>query len=205
MPQYAGPLALLIERLEKLPGVGLKSAQRLALWLLQADDETVESLAAAIANVKRAIRNCSVCFNYTDEDLCPICADSRRDHSQVCVVADARDLMALERSGEHRGVYHVLQGLLSPIEGVMPDDLRIAELVERVRKGGIEEVILATSFTVEGDATASYVSDLLEPLGVRVTRIAGGLPVGGDLDYADQVTIARALEGRRRIEGGRSE
>jgi recombination protein RecR len=199
VPQYARPLAQLIESLERLPGIGLKSAQRLAFWLLQADDESVQALAAAIANVKRAIRDCSVCFNYTDEDLCPICADARRDHSQVCVVADARDLMALERSGEYRGVYHVLQGLLSPIEGVMPDNLRIAELLERVKKGGIAEVILATPFTVEGDATASYIADLLQPLGVRVTRIAGGLPVGGDLDYADQVTIARALEGRRRV------
>jgi len=202
--QYARPLALLVENLEKLPGIGLKSAQRLAFWLLQADNETVEELASAIANVKKAIHDCPVCYNYTDEDICPICADPRRDHSQVCVVADARDLMALERSGEYRGVYHVLQGLLSPIEGVMPDDLRIGQLLERVKKGGIEEIIIATSFTVEGDATASYISDLLEPLGVRVTRIAGGLPVGGDLDYADQVTIARALEGRRRI-GGRQD
>ena len=199
MPQHARPLALLIESLEKLPGIGLKSAQRLAFWLLQADEESVQALAAAIANVKRAIHDCSICFNYTDEDLCPICADARRDHSQVCVVADARDLMALERSGEYRGVYHVLHGVLSPIEGVMPDDLRIGELTERVKKGGVSEVILATAFTVEGDATASYIGDLLQPLGVRVTRIAGGLPVGGDLDYADQVTIARALEGRRRV------
>ena len=199
MPQHARPLALLIESLEKLPGIGLKSAQRLAFWLLQADEETVEALASAIANIKRAIRNCSVCFNYTDEDLCPICADARRDHSQVCVVADARDLMALERSGEYRGVYHVLHGVLSPIEGVMPDDLRIGELTERVKKGGVSEVILATAFTVEGDATASYIGDLLQPLGVRVTRIAGGLPVGGDLDYADQATLIQALEWRREM------
>jgi recombination protein RecR len=199
MPVYPRPLARLVEELEKLPGIGPKSAQRLALHLLQTSQEEATALAEAIAQVKERIRTCTVCFNLTDGEECAICSDPQRDRSVLCVVAEARDLLALERAGDHRGGYHVLQGLISPMDGVGPDSLRVRELLNRVREEEVSEVILATNPTVEGDATALYLAGLLKPLGVRVTRIALGLPVGGDLDYADDVTIARALEGRREM------
>jgi len=198
MRAYPRPLARLMEELEKMPGVGPKSAQRLALYLLRASPEDGKALADAILEVKQTIHPCSICFNLTDDDLCPICADPQRDGSVICVVSEARDLLAMERAGGFRGRYHVLQGLLSPMDGVGPESLRLRELLERVR-GEINEVILATNPTVEGDATAVYLAGLLKPLGIKVTRIALGLPVGGDLDYADDVTIARAMAGRTEL------
>ena len=199
MRAYPRPLARLIEELEKLPGIGPKSAQRLALHVLHASEEDAAALADAIREVKGKIRACQRCFSYTEGEVSDLCADPQRDDALLCVVGEARDLMAMERAGGYRGRYHVLQGLISPMDGVGPDSLRISELVARVREGGFAEVILATSPTVEGDATAMYVAGLLRPLGVRVTRIALGLPVGGDLDYADDVTITRSLEGRREM------
>jgi len=199
MPAYPRPLARLIEELEKLPGVGPKTAQRLALHLLAASQEDAEALAQAIVEVKQRIFACPVCFNLTDADLCGICSDPQRDERLVCVVSDPRDLLAMERAGGYHGRYHVLQGLISPMDGMGPESLRIGELVGRVWVGRISEVILATNPTVEGDATAMYLAGVLKPLGVKVSRIALGLPVGGDLDYADDVTIARSVEGRREL------
>jgi recombination protein RecR len=199
MRAYPRSLARLIEELEKLPGIGPKSAQRLGLHLLHTSGDDVEALADAIREVKENIRPCPVCFNFTDSDMCPICADPERDEAVLCVVGDPRDLMAMERAGGFAGRYHVLGGLISPMDGVGPESLRVSELLERTRGGAVQEVVLATNPTVEGDATASYLAGLLKPLGVRVTRIALGLPVGGDLDYADDVTITRALEGRREM------
>jgi len=196
MRSYPKSLARLIEELEKLPGIGPKSAQRLALHLLHTSEEEAETLAEAIRQVKQHIHTCSVCFNYTDADQCVVCSDPNRDDGILCVVGDPRDLMAMERAGGFHGRYHVLQGLISPMDGVGPESLRISELLERIRGSSTEEVVLATNPTVEGDATAMYLAGLLKPLGVKVTRIALGLPVGGDLDYADDVTIARALDGR---------
>lgn len=196
MRAYPASLARLIEELEKLPGIGPKSAQRLALHLLHAGQGDADALADALREMKQRVRTCSICYSYTEAEECPLCADPGRDDSLLCVVADPRDLMAMERAGGFRGRYHVLQGLISPMDGIGPESLRIAELLERVRGGSVREVILATNPTVEGDATAMYVAGLLKPLGVKATRIALGLPVGGDLDYADDVTIARAVEGR---------
>jgi len=196
MRAYPRSLARLIEELEKLPGVGPKTAQRLALHLLHGTNEEAAALADVIREVKQSIHNCPVCFSYTDADVCPLCADPSRDESSLCVVGEARDLLAMERAGGFHGRYHVLGGLISPMDGVGPESLRIPELVARVEGGEIREVILATNPTVEGDATAMHIAGLLKPLGVRTTRIALGLPVGGDLDYADDVTITRALEGR---------
>ena len=199
MRAYPRPLARLIEELEKLPGIGPKSAQRLALHLLHTSQEDGAALAEAIREIKEKIGTCPVCFSYTAGDLCDLCADAQRDDGLLCVVGDARDLMAMERAGGYRGRYHVLQGLISPMDGVGPDSIRVSELLARVREGSFAEVILATNPTVEGDATAVYIAGLLRPLGVTVSRIALGLPVGGDLDYADDVTISRSLEGRREM------
>jgi recombination protein RecR len=193
---YPKPLARLIEELERLPGIGPKSAQRLAFHILERPEEEVRELADAITQVTQSIRYCSQCFNFTDTDPCAVCADDRRDHSLVCVVAEPRDVIAMENTGEYRGVYHVLHGLISPLDNVGPDQLRVKELLERVRAGGAKEIIIATNPVVEGEATAAYLAGVLKPLGVKVTRIALGLPVGGDLDYADQLTITRALQGR---------
>jgi len=197
---YAAPLARLIEELGRLPSIGPKSAQRLAFHLLRQPQERVEGLAEAILDAKRRIRACRQCFNYTDDELCPICSDARRDSSIICVVGQPQDLLAMERTREYNGVYHVLQGLLTPIDGIGPDDLRIRELVSRVRGGGVREVILATSPVIEGDATAMFIAGLLAGVeGLTVTRLASGLPAGGDLDYADEATVSKALEGRRPI------
>lgn len=190
-------LARLIQELEKLPGVGPKTAQRLAFHLLRVPVEDAGALAAAIIEVRQKIRACTRCFNFSEDDLCPICNDSTRDTGIICVVSDVRDLMAVENAGEYRGYYHVLQGLISPMDGVGPGDLRIEELIGRVLNGSIREIILALSPTVEGDATAHFVAGRLTATGARVTQLAMGLPAGGDLDYADQMTIIRALEGRR--------
>ncbi|MBM3459373.1 MAG: recombination protein RecR [Armatimonadetes bacterium] len=194
---YARPLARLVGELERLPGIGPKSAQRLAFHLLRIPAEEARQLADAILEVKDRITSCSVCHSFTDQPVCDLCRDPRRDASLLCVVADPRDLMALERTNEFRGRYHVLGGVISPLEGIGPEMLKIRELVERIQDGQVHEVILATNPTVEGDTTAMYVARLLRPFQVRVSKIAFGLPVGGDLDYADQATLIQALEGRR--------
>jgi recombination protein RecR len=196
---YPGPVARLVEELEKLPGIGPKSAQRLCYFILRSSPEYAARLSGAILDVRSKIRDCGRCFNFSEGELCPICADDRRDTSVVCVVSEPRDLFAIERTGQFKGRYHVLQGVMSPLDGVGPDELRIRELIERLRAEAVREVILATNPTVEGDATALYLAQVIKPLGVRVTQLAMGLPVGGDLDYADQVTITRAVEGRREV------
>ncbi len=199
MFSYAPPLARLIEELSKLPTIGPKTAQRLAFHMLSMTPQDAEALAAAILEAKSRIRNCSACGNLTEADPCGICANAQRNRSVICVVEDPRDVAAMERTREFSGLYHVLQGAISPLDGIGPDDLRIAELLTRVATGEVQEVIIATNPRVEGEATALYLSKVLKPLGVRVTRIAHGLPVGGDLEYADEVTLARALEGRREL------
>jgi recombination protein RecR len=198
MRTYPRALARVMEELEKMPGIGPKSAQRLALYLLRTSAEEARALAEAILEMKQAVHLCRLCFNLTDDEICPICSDPQREEGLICVVSDVRDLLALERAGSFRGRYHVLGGLISPMEGVGPESLRLRELLERVKEG-VREVILATNPTVEGDATALYIAGLLKPLGIKVTRIALGLPVGGDLDYADEVTVARAVSGRTEL------
>jgi recombination protein RecR len=194
---YAGPIAALIAELAKLPGVGEKTASRLAFHLLRAQRGDAEALAHAILRMKEQIRLCSACFNVTDTDPCRICADPRRDAALICVVEEPPDLLAIEKTREYRGRYHVLHGALNPIEGVGPEALRIRELLTRLADGEAKEIILATNPNVEGEATAIYLAKLLRPLGVSVSRIAHGIPMGGDLEYADEATLARALEGRR--------
>ncbi len=197
MLHYARPLARLIGELEKLPGIGPKSAQRMAYHILRASRADAEALAAAILEVKQKIRFCSECFNFAEEETCEICRDPKRQTTAVCVVAEPRDILAIERTNEYRGLYHVLQGVIAPQDGVMPDMLRIRELIGRVSRLGVQEVIVATNPTVEGDATALYIASLLKPAGVRVTRLALGLPIGAELDYADQATLSSALQWRR--------
>jgi recombination protein RecR len=199
MMEYAKPLAKLIRELEKMPGVGPKSAQRMAFHILRMSDEEAHALAEAIIEVKERIFTCRRCFNFTDEELCPICRNPSRDASVLCVVADVRDLMAIERTQEYRGLYHVLQGVISPMDGVGTEQLRIRELLQRLRSERVEEVIIAMNPTIEGDATAMYLSKLIKPLGIRVTQLAHGVPIGGDLDYADQATLISALEWRREL------
>lgn len=194
--QHAQPISRLIQELSRLPGIGEKTASRLALHILRSSRESAESLSRAILEVKEKIRLCSRCFNLTDQDLCRICQDAKRNQEVVCVVSGPEDLMALERSGGYQGLYHVLHGVLSPLEGIGPQDLRLEELLSRLRGGTIQEVILATNPSVEGEATAQYLSQVIKPLGMRVTRIARGVPMGGDLQYIDQVTLAKSLENR---------
>ena len=194
--QHAQPITRLIEELARLPGVGAKTASRLAMHILRSSREDAENLARAILEVKEKIRLCSLCFNLTDQDSCRICQDPRRDGEVICVVSGPEDLMALEKSGSFRGHYHVLHGVLSPLEGVGPKDLRIGELLSRLQGGKVKEVILATNPSVEGEATAQYLSQIIKPLGLRVTRIARGVPMGGDLQYIDQVTLSKSLENR---------
>ena len=194
---YPEPVARLIDELSKMPTVGPKTAQRLAFHVLRLSHEEARALADAIMNVKDKMRYCSICFTITDIDPCATCSNPARSDRVFCVVEDPRDVIALERTREFRGKYHVLHGAISPLDGIGPDELKIAELIARVRAGGTEEVIVATNPRVEGEATAIYLARVLKPLGVRVTRIAHGLPVGGDLEYADELTLARALEGRR--------
>jgi recombination protein RecR len=189
----------LVDELSRLPGIGPKTASRLTYYLLRAPIEQVRSLGEAVSTLRERITFCSRCFNITEVDPCPICTDERRERGTVCVVEEPLDVLAIERTGEYHGLYHVLHGAISPVEGIGPDDLRIAELVARVQASGIDEVILATNTSLEGEATAMYVQRQLLPLGLRVTRLARGLPVGGDLEYADAVTLARALEGRREM------
>jgi recombination protein RecR len=198
---YAGPVQDLIDELGRLPGVGPKSAQRIAFHLLKLGKDDALRLAGAIAEAKDRVSFCRTCFNLAEGDLCGICTNPRRDPTVVCVVEEPRDLVAVEKTGEFNGRYHVLQGAISPIEGVGPEQLRIRELLDRIGSDGIAEVILCTNPNLEGEATAMYLGRLLKPLGLRVTRIASGLPVGGDLEYADELTLGRALEGRRDVEG----
>ncbi len=196
---YAEPLARLIEELSKMPTVGPKTAQRLAFYILRASPEDAARLAQAILDAKARIHYCSTCFHITDVDPCAICTNPTRSRATICVVEDPRDVLAMERTREYRGLYHVLHGAISPLDGIGPDDLKIAELLARVKTGEVTEVIVATNPRVEGEATAIYLAKILKPLGIKVTRIAHGLPVGGDLEYADEVTLAKALEGRREI------
>jgi len=196
---YPEPVARLIDALQRLPGIGPKTAQRLTFFLLKRPIEEVRELSASLMSVKERIVYCSTCFNVTDQDPCRICADPARDGAVVCVVEEPNDLLAMERTGEFKGRYHVLLGALSPLDGIGPDDLKVRELLLRLESGEAREIILATNPNVEGEATALYLARLLRPLGLRITRIARGLPVGGDLEYADQVTLSKALEGRREI------
>ena len=197
--RYAPPIARLLEELERLPGIGPKSAQRIAYWLLTAEAADAERLANAITEVKRTIHFCPRCFNFAEGDLCSVCEDSQRDQTMVCVVEEPRDLIAVDRTGEFHGIYHVLQGAISPIDGIGPEQLRVRELIERLGPGEVTEVVIATNPNVEGETTAIYLARLIKPLGIKVTRIASGLPVGGDLEYADEVTLGRALEARREM------
>ncbi len=201
MSMFAGPIQELVDELGRLPGVGPKSAQRIAFHLLEVQKEEALRLAAAIAEVKERIRLCARCFNVAEGELCRICADSRRDQTIVCVVEDPRDIVAVERTREFHGTYHVLGGALNPIEGVGPEQLRVRDLLDRLESEGISEIILCTNPNLEGEATAMYLARLLSPLGIRLTRIASGLPVGGDLEYADELTLGRALVGRREVAG----
>jgi recombination protein RecR len=197
---YAGPVQELIDQLGRLPGVGPKSAQRIAFYLLKLSKEDAERLASSIVEVKARISFCRRCWNVAEGELCELCRDDRRDPSIVCVVEEPRDVVAVEKTQEYRGLYHVLQGAISPIEGIGPEQLRVKELLTRVDTEGIKEIILCTNPNLEGEATAMYLARLLKPLGLKVTRIASGLPVGGDLEYADELTLGRALEGRREVE-----
>ena len=199
MQQQVAPLTQLIDQLRALPGIGAKTATRLAYHILDMDMERAKRLAAAITGAKEKIGFCSVCFNLTDSDPCAVCTAEKRDHTTICVVEQPQDVAAMERMNDYDGVYHVLHGALSPLEGVGPNDIRIRELVLRAGKEDIQEVIIATNPNVEGEATAMYIAKLLKPMGIRVTRIAHGLPVGGDLEYADEVTLSRAMENRREI------
>lgn len=198
--RYPRPILRLIDELGKLPGIGPKTAQRLAFHILKAPRADVLNLAETLIEARDKIRRCSICSNFTDEDPCAICSDPGRNRGMICVVEDPKDVMAMERTGEYNGVYHVLGGAISPMEGVGPEDLRLKELVDRVKNQGIEEVIVATNPDVEGEATAMYIARILSPFGVKVTRLARGVPVGGDLEYTDEATLARALLGRRRID-----
>jgi len=197
--QYIAPLAKLIEHFRSLPGIGSKTAVRLAYHVLDMDADQAKALANAIIEAKAKIGYCNTCFNLSDQNPCQICASTERDHAIICVVEQPQDVAAMERMHDFHGVYHVLHGALSPLEGVGPDQLRIKELLARVYGGDVKEVIMATNPNVEGEATAMYIAKLLKPIGVKVTRIAHGLPVGGDLEYADEVTLSKAMENRREI------
>ena len=199
MRTFPAALERLSEQFARLPGIGSKTAQRLAFQVLSMPQEQAQAFADAILDAKRSIHTCPVCQNLTDEEMCPICADETRDHSTICVVAEPRDVIAMERSREYTGVYHVLHGVISPLNHVGPDDIRIRELLARLQDGSVQEVIMATNPDTEGEATAMYLSRLLRPIGVKVTRLAYGIPVGSQLEYADEVTLLRALEGRREM------
>jgi recombination protein RecR len=199
MPEHSKPMSRLIEALRKLPGIGPKSAQRIGFYILKAGRGEVDEITAAILDLKDKIRLCDICNNVTEANPCFICSDERRNPRQLCIVEEPGNILPIERTAQYRGRYHVLHGALSPLQGIGPEQLRIGNLVERVNGGAVEEVIVATNPTVDGEATATYLSKLLKPLGVNVTRIAMGVPVGSDLEYVDEVTIARAMEGRKSI------
>lgn len=193
------PLNELVAQFERLPGIGKKTAQRLAFHILEQPPERAEKFAEALLNARRKIRFCSVCQSLTDSEICSVCGDTGRDHGIICVVEDPKDVMAFERTREFNGTYHVLHGVISPLDGIGPEQLRVKELMARLGSEGVREIIMATNPTVEGEATASYLSRLIKPMGIKVTRLAYGIPVGGDLEYADEFTLARALEGRNEI------
>ncbi len=199
MKELAPPIARLIEELQRLPGVGRKTAQRLAFHLLRQPTAEAERLAQAILNAKQNLRTCSVCHNITEQDLCGFCTSSTRNHKQICVVESAQDILNVERTRSYQGLYHVLGGVLSPLQGTGPDQLNIKSLLERLKGDSVEEIIVATNPNAEGEATALYLSKLIKPLGIRITRLAMGLPAGSELEYADQITMTRALEGRREL------
>lgn len=199
MDFFAAPVAKLVEEFEKLPGIGHKTAMRLAFHVLNLPSERARSLAAAIMEAKTKIHFCSICSNLTDIDPCAICSNKSRRNDIICVVESPKDVVAMEKTREFKGLYHVLNGVISPMVGIGPDDIRIKELLSRLKDGTVKEVILATNPNIEGEATAMYISKLVKPLGIKTTRIAHGIPVGGDLEYADEVTLAKALEGRREI------
>ena len=199
MQYYAAPLETLIEQFQRLPGIGRKSAQRLAFHVLSLPEGGAEEFARAILDARGSIHTCRVCQNLTEGDLCPICADGRRDQTTICVVTDPKDLIAIERTREYHGLYHVLHGVISPLNDVGPEQLRIKELLHRVAEGDVQEIIMATNPDTEGEATAMYIARLLKPFDVKVTRLAYGIPVGGHLEFADNATLMRALEGRRAI------
>ena len=195
--ETAPAIQRLLDELERMPGIGPKSAQRIAYWMLSSDRETVLRLAEAIVEVKETVHFCSRCFNYAEDELCEICSSTKRDASAICVVSEPRDIAAIERTAVFFGTYHVLGGALSPMDGIGPDDLHIAELRQRLASGEVREVLIATNPNVEGETTAAYLARLIKPLGVEVTRLASGLPVGGDLEFADEITLGRAIESRR--------
>lgn len=199
MQVYTGPITRLIEEFSKLPGVGRKTAQRLAFHVINMNINDVESLSKAIVEAKREIKYCSICCNIADKEICSMCSNKNRDDSVICVVEDPRDVAAMERTREFKGKYHVLNGVISPMDGIGPDMIKVKELILRLGTNDVKEIIMATNPTIEGEATAMYIARLIKPMGIKVTRIAHGLPVGGDLEYADEVTISKALEGRREI------
>ncbi|ANC75360.1 recombination protein RecR [Fictibacillus phosphorivorans] len=196
---YPEPISKLIESFMKLPGIGPKTAVRLAFFVLEMKEDDVLDFGRALVNAKRQLIYCSNCFHITDRDPCMICDDSSRDRTTICVVHDSKDVIAMEKMKEYRGLYHVLHGAISPMDGVGPEDIKVAELLKRLTDDGIQEIIMATDPNIEGEATAMYIARLLKPTGIKITRIAHGLPVGGDLEYADEVTLSKALEGRREI------
>ncbi len=196
---YSPSIEKLIESFEKLPSIGHKTAVRLAFHMLDLNKEDTDEFIKSIVNAKNNLKYCSTCFNISDTDPCPICSSPKRDNSVICVVEDVRDIMAMERTHEFKGMYHVLHGTISPMNGIGPDDIKIKELITRIGNSNIKEIIIATNPRVEGEATAIYLSKILKPLGVKVTRIAHGIPVGGDLEYTDEITLSKALEGRREI------
>lgn len=199
MDYYALPIADLIEQLSGLPGIGRKTAQRLSFYILEMETLEAEKLAEAIINAKEKVHYCSICSNLTDDEICNICKDERRDRSTICVVEGAKDIIAMEKTREYKGLYHVLHGTISPMENIGPDEIKLKELLARLSDDKVEEIILAINPTVEGEATALYIAKLLKPLGIRTTRIAHGIPVGGDLEYFDEVTLSKAMENRREL------
>ena len=199
MSMYSPSIEKLIQSFEKLPSIGNKTAARLAFYILNASEEETNDFVSSIVNAKKNLKYCSKCYNISDTDPCQICGNPKRDQSEICVVEDVRDIIAMEKTHEFRGVYHVLHGSISPMNGIGPDDIKIKELLARLMDGQVKEVILATNPRVEGEATAMYLSKLIKPLGIKVTRIAHGIPVGGDLEYTDEITLTKALEGRREI------
>ena len=198
--EYSSSIQNLIDNLAKLPGVGGKTAERLAFHIIKENNKEVQQLLNAIVTAKKNLKKCSKCFNISDDEICPICSNKKRNHKLICVVEDVKDIISMEKTGEYKGVYHVLEGVLSPMNGVSPEDLRIKELIIRVTEEKVEEVIIATNPKVEGETTASYIANILKPYKVKVTRIAHGIPIGGDLEFVDEVTLAKAIEGRREME-----
>ena len=199
MSAYSPSIEKLIESFEKLPSIGHKTAIRLAYHMLDMSDDEIKEFTSSITDAKQKLKYCSICFNISDTDPCPICSDTKRDQSTICVVEDVRDIMAMERTHEYKGVYHVLHGTISPLNGIGPDEIKIKELLNRIRDNDIKEVIIATNPRVEGEATSIYISKLIKAFNIKVTRIAHGIPVGGDLEYTDEITLMKAMEGRREI------